>query len=102
MSAPVSFADRAEVFRPLVKTLAAGANMHRLVILHFIARKPRSTAELAGLLGITASAISQHLKILREAHLVQGRRKGLEVLYSLRRSNPGLERLLAAVPEILR
>lgn len=102
MSAPVPFADRARVLQPTIKVLAAGANLHRLLILQFVARTARSTAELAGLLGITASAVSQHLKILREAQLVQPRRRGHEVLYSLHRSNPELERLLAAVPEILR
>jgi ArsR family transcriptional regulator len=81
--------------------LAAGANVHRLMILHLLARSARTTAELAGLVGITASAISQHLKTLGGAQLVQKQRRGREVFYALRRSGRELERLLAAVPEIL-
>jgi DNA-binding transcriptional ArsR family regulator len=43
---------------------------------------PRSTTELAEMLGITAGGASQHLTALRAAGLVAGRREGRAVLYS--------------------
>lgn len=42
---------------------------------------PRSTTELARRLGLSPGGVSQHLKILREAGLVQAERLGREVLY---------------------
>jgi DNA-binding transcriptional ArsR family regulator len=42
---------------------------------------PRSTIELAGMLGITSGAVSQHLGVLRDAGLADGRRVQRAVLY---------------------
>lgn len=42
---------------------------------------PRSTTEIARRLGLTPGGVSQHLKILRGAGLVQAERAGREVLY---------------------
>jgi DNA-binding transcriptional ArsR family regulator len=42
---------------------------------------PRTTTELAGELGLTAGAVSQHLTVLRDAGLVHGRRVARSVLY---------------------
>ena len=36
---------------------------------------------LAGLLGVTQSAVSQHLRVLKQAGLVSGRRRGYRVHY---------------------
>lgn len=38
---------------------------------------------LAGLLGITQSAVSQHLRILKNAGLVRGERRGYHVHYAV-------------------
>ena len=40
---------------------------------------------LAGLLGVTQSAISQHLRILKNIGLVNGERRGYHVHYSINR-----------------
>ena len=42
---------------------------------------PRSTSELARLLGLSAASVSQHLAVLRNAGLVNGHRVGRVVLY---------------------
>lgn len=42
---------------------------------------PRSTTQLAGQLGLSPPAVSQHLKVLKDAALVTGRRRGRTVLY---------------------
>lgn len=38
---------------------------------------------LAGLLGVTQSAVSQHLRILKNAGLVRGERRGYHVHYAV-------------------
>jgi DNA-binding transcriptional ArsR family regulator len=102
LSASVSSARPANALFAASRVLAAGANPHRLLILQLLSRTARTTTELAGVLEITAAAVSQHLKVLAETQLVLKQRRGREVLYALRRSGPDVERLLAAVPEILR
>jgi len=59
---------------------------------------PRSTTELAALLGQTTGGVSQHLAILREAGLVRGRRVQRVVLYM--RSAEGEALVAAASPAV--
>jgi len=54
---------------------------------------------LAHRLGVTQSAVSQHLRVLRQAGLVQGERHGSFVHYSL--DKDGLEKYQAALRETL-
>jgi DNA-binding transcriptional ArsR family regulator len=42
---------------------------------------PRTTTQLASQLGLSPPAVSQHLKVLKDAGLVTGRRRGRMVLY---------------------
>jgi DNA-binding transcriptional ArsR family regulator len=50
-------------------------------------------------LGVTQSAVSQHLRVLRQAGLVQGQRRGSFVHYSL--SQTGLEQYKTLLRETL-
>jgi ArsR family transcriptional regulator len=43
----------------------------------------RNVSELAKLVGVTESAISHHMRWLRQLHIVQARRDGKEVYYSI-------------------
>lgn len=54
---------------------------------------------LAHSLGVTQSAVSQHLRVLRQAGLVRGVRRGPFVHYSL--AQDGLEKYKAALRETL-
>jgi DNA-binding transcriptional ArsR family regulator len=54
---------------------------------------------LARRLGVTQSAVSQHLRVLRQAGLVRGERQGPYVHYSL--DQDGLERYKALLLEML-
>jgi DNA-binding transcriptional ArsR family regulator len=69
----------------------------RLRALRRIAERPRSTQELAPLVGITEAAMSKHLRQLAETGVLEGRRDGRYVLYHLRavRLEPLSESLLA-------
>ena len=46
-------------------------------------RGPLGAKSIAGLLSITPAAVSQHLKILRQAGLVRNERKGYWIPYSI-------------------
>ena len=55
----------------------------RIKILYALFEEERGVGEIAGLLGMTLSAISHQLRILKGAGLVKYRREGKMVFYSL-------------------
>ena len=63
--------------------LAAMSNPSRLLILCQLAEGEKSVGELEPLIGLSQSALSQHLAVLRGKHLVRTRRNGQSILYSL-------------------
>lgn len=63
--------------------LKAMANPHRLMILTQLMRTERSVGELEGMVGLSQSALSQHLARLRRDHLVKTRRSAQMIFYSL-------------------
>ena len=67
----------------LVSALRAAGDATRLRALRLIAERPRSTEELAPLVGISEAGLSKHLRQLAEAGLVRTRRDGYYVLYEI-------------------
>lgn len=65
----------------MLKVLAVDTRVRIIDLLK--TRGPLGAKEIAGLLGITPAAVSQHLKILRQAGLVRRERKGYWIPYSL-------------------
>ncbi|MBI1811371.1 MAG: winged helix-turn-helix transcriptional regulator [Nitrospirae bacterium] len=57
----------------------------RIEIVELLKKKPMSVNALAGALGITQSAVSQHLRVLKSAGLVKDERQGYWIYYSLMR-----------------
>ena len=55
----------------------------RISILFAIDADPMCVCDIAALLGMTKSAVSHQLKILRQSHLVTYRRSGKNVYYTL-------------------
>ncbi|GCE01043.1 ArsR/SmtB family transcription factor [Embleya hyalina] len=83
----------------LLRLLRAAAHPTRLQILQLLAEYPRSTRELAGLIGLTDAAVSKHLKLLSEAGWAEPERHGYYVYYRLA---PGThDRLTDALDELL-
>ena len=66
------------------EALRAIANPVRRRILHLTWATERRSADLADDLGLSRSATSQHLKVLRDAHLVSVRADGTQRLYRVR------------------
>lgn len=63
--------------------LRALANPHRVAIVLELADGERCVHELVSALHLSQPLVSQHLRVLREEHLVEGRRRGREVAYAL-------------------
>ncbi len=65
------------------RLLRALANERRLMILCQLSGGERSVGELLPLIGISQSALSQHLAVLRSDGLVATRREGLSIRYRI-------------------
>ena len=63
--------------------LAALGDATRRTIFEMIASRPRSVAEMTRELPVSQSAVSQHLKVLRESHLVRAEPKGASNVYHI-------------------
>ena len=66
-----------------VELLKAMANEWRLMILCQLAEGEKTVSELQDILGISQSALSQHLAVLRREKIVQARKDAQSVFYSL-------------------
>lgn len=62
---------------------AALADRSRRAIVECLAQRPRAVGELAAELPISRPAVSQHLKVLKDAHLVIDRAVGTRRVYRL-------------------
>jgi DNA-binding transcriptional ArsR family regulator len=67
----------------LVSAFRALGDPTRLRILQLLARRPRSTQELATLVGLSAPGTSKHLRMLAGAGLLTTHREGYYVVYSV-------------------
>ena len=66
-----------------MKALEALADPTRLRMVELLARRERSAGELAGEFAISQPGVSKHLRVLREAGLVQVHEDGRRRVYSL-------------------
>jgi DNA-binding transcriptional ArsR family regulator len=66
----------AEIFRAL-------SDPSRVRILSILLEQEQNVNTLAEAVGISESAVSHHLRGLRQLHIVRARRQGREVFYSL-------------------
>jgi DNA-binding transcriptional ArsR family regulator len=84
---PAAFARAERELAPgeLVRAFRALGDATRLRALRLIAERPRSTEELATLVGMSESGLSKHVRLLVDAGLVTRRRRGYYVLHSLDR-----------------
>ena len=79
----------------LLRTLG---NERRLMILCQLADGERSVGELQPLVGLSQSALSQHLAVLREEGAVATRREGQTIWYRV--PDPAAVKVLATLAEI--
>ncbi|WP_339712790.1 metalloregulator ArsR/SmtB family transcription factor [uncultured Sneathiella sp.] len=67
--------------------LKAISNKHRLLILCNLVDSERSVGELEEIVGLSQSALSQHLARLRKEDVVKTRREAQTIYYSLQDEN---------------
>lgn len=63
--------------------LKALANPHRLLIIQLLSKKAYPVGQLEPILGISQSALSQHLAILRKNRIVKTRRSAQTIFYKV-------------------
>jgi len=67
----------------LAETFKALGDLTRVRMLDALSRSELCVGDLAGLLGLTESAVSHQLRLLRSMRLVRSRRAGRMVMYML-------------------
>ena len=83
---PENFSELAELHEMASHAcdlLKAMSNEWRLMILCHLSEGEKNVSELQGLLGLSQSAVSQHLAILRRERIVRPRKQAQSVSYSL-------------------
>ena len=65
------------------RALSALADPTRLLVFERVAERPRGVGELAEGLPVSRPAVSQHLKVLKDAGLVRDERRGRARIYHL-------------------
>ena len=75
----------------LDRTFAALADPTRRLLLDRMGSKPHRAGDLCRGLTISRPAVSKHLRVLREAGLVDGIPRGREIVYRLAPAAPGLD-----------
>lgn len=107
-----------ELYVELAETFRALADSSRAKIVYSLLRQELCTCDLAEITGQSESAVSQHLRVLRQLRLVKSRRAGKLVFYTLDdahirvllavclshvrddgRAHDGMDRVLALVGE---
>lgn len=81
-----------------VNLLKALSNERRLLILCALYRTEKNVGELEKIIGLSQSALSQHLARLRRDGVVETRRKAQTIYYSL--SDPSAEKILQCLRDI--
>jgi ArsR family transcriptional regulator len=90
--------DRGDPTAAMADLLAAAADPARLRILGSLAAGERCVCDIQARVPLPASLLSYHLRVLREAELIEARRRGRWIDYRL--APTALERLHAALPAL--
>jgi ArsR family transcriptional regulator, arsenate/arsenite/antimonite-responsive transcriptional repressor len=75
------------MLKAVEKVFKALADKNRLRILKMLQRKPMCVCEIREVLGLAQPTVSKHLKILKEAGIIEDDQKGLWTNYYLNSQN---------------
>lgn len=96
----MSRAHKDALYEQLARLGKATSAPRRLELLDLLGQAPRTVESLAELTGMSEANTSQHLQVLRAAGLLESRKEGLYVTYSLAGDDVGeLFRALRSVAE---
>lgn len=90
-----AIAPKKKLFENFARVAKALASANRLELLEALAQGERSVDGLAQASGMSVANTSNHLRIMREGGLVQSRREGTQIIYSL--SDDKVPLLLAGI-----
>jgi rhodanese-related sulfurtransferase len=71
------------IFGEVARVAGALASDRRLELVDLLAQAPRNVDALAAETGMSVANVSQHLQVLRRAHLVESNRDGTKIVYQL-------------------
>ena len=80
---PEQLSPNAELLDDLAELYKIFGDSTRIKILYTLFTEERGVGDIARLLGMTMSAISHQLRVLRSARLVKATREGRSVFYTL-------------------
>ena len=83
LTLPEQLSPNAELLDDLAELYKIFGDSTRIKILYTLFTEERGVGDIARLLGMTMSAISHQLRILKQARLVKPRREGKMVYYAL-------------------
>lgn len=83
VAAAASFLRENDTYINLAALFGTLADPTRAKIVHLLLHRDLCTCDIATAVGVTDSAVSQHLRLLRTMRLVKSRREGKFVFYSL-------------------
>jgi ArsR family transcriptional regulator, lead/cadmium/zinc/bismuth-responsive transcriptional repressor len=72
-----------DVYVEIAETFRALADSTRVKIVYSLLHQELCTCDLAAVVGTSESAVSQHLRVLRQLRLIKNRRDGKMVFHSL-------------------
>jgi rhodanese-related sulfurtransferase len=87
-----------QIFSQVARIGKAMSNGHRLELLEYLAQGERTVEALAKLTGLSVANTSQHLRVMRQSGLVEARKDGLYVYYSL--ADDEIVRLLSSMRKL--
>lgn len=80
--------ENQESFNRISEALSLAGNEVRLKILYLLSvEKQLCPCDLSDILGMTIPAVSQHLRKLKDGRVIEGRRVGQTIFYSLRQDH---------------
>lgn len=77
----------AEVFSGIAHTFSLMSDATRLKILWLLCHSKLCVNNIAAVMGMSAPAVSHHLRILRGANLLTSKRRGKETCYTLAKTD---------------
>lgn len=95
---PAVLATMRDAAEEAARLLKAMSNEHRLLILCHLVGREMTVSELVEAIGLSQSALSQHLAKLRHHRLVRTRRQAQHIYYRL--ASPEVERLLETLYDL--
>jgi len=89
------------MMKQLEKIFKALADKNRLRIVNMLEQKPMCVCEIRSVLQLSQSTVSGHLRVLKEAGLVEDIKEGLWVVYHLQDDRPEISAVLRTIREML-